>query len=59
MREICKICMISYNTEEGTECTTCKYWTCNECILFKNGNYYCNECTSEDSDSDSDNDKKK
>ena len=46
--------MFRYNTEEGAECITCKYWTYNECIIFKNGNYYCNECTSL-SDNESDN----
>ena len=39
--------MFRYNTEEGAECTTCKYQTCNECILFKNSNYYCSECIPE------------
>jgi hypothetical protein len=44
MRIVCIICNISYNSEEIAECIKCKNNICQDCVIFEEGNYYCNEC---------------
>lgn len=44
MREICVVCNLKNNTEEGTECKICKHWVCFECVVFEDGSYFCVNC---------------
>ena len=49
MREVCIICKIKYNVEEGINCKQCKSFACEECIILSEDDcYYCIECYNED-----------
>ena len=46
-RATCALCDVTDNIEEGADCYKCKKWVCTECVIFEDGNYYCNKCNEE------------
>jgi hypothetical protein len=53
MRDVCIICKITYNVEDGINCHQCKYFACQECIIMNDdGCYYCIECCNDNNSND-------